>query len=69
MAKVMSVCPKCGNGFQLGVNGGYNSSTRRDECDDCANIKRDRWGCICVKSDQLQHYDAGDSCSEKLNCR
>lgn len=41
MSKVSIVCPNCGKDFDLGYNGVMNYGRGRNECDECAGIKRD----------------------------
>ena len=66
---VNKVCPKCGNEYQLGVNGAYNEKRHRDECDQCAGVKRDAQGHAWGKGEMFHHYGDGDGATVKVSRR
>lgn len=66
---VMQICPKCQKQYQLGVNGAYNETRHRDECDQCAGARRDNQGHVWSKAERLHHYQNDDGTIEKVTRR
>ena len=69
MSGVFEVCPKCRKTYQLGVNGAYNEKRHRNECDQCAGVKRDAQGHAWSRGESHHYYGDGDGPTVRVSRR